>query len=128
MIVISCIVLFSLFFIVTIFGVLFWSICVITNPLHIRCTYRVWFSPDRDVEYNELKWQDVIPNIDEIYTIAEWLDCVNMSIFTDYNGYASYATESKHTNTIVSPSDVIGDHDKFKKQSAPFTHMVWFSV
>ena len=65
----------------------------------------------------------VIPDYGTHMTMAEFIDHVRSGGFIDYDGYASYATETHIVNgQYVYPSDVLsGNYD------SSATHVVWYN-
>jgi hypothetical protein len=63
-----------------------------------------------------------IPRYGHIFTMEDFLDCVNCGGFIDYDGFGYYATKNVCIEKPIYPSDVkAGDFD------ASFSHIIWFN-
>lgn len=64
-----------------------------------------------------------IPDIGDLMTMKDWLECVADGGFIDYDGYGHYATETEmDESVVVRPSDVAAGKIDLSR-----THIVWFN-
>ena len=63
-----------------------------------------------------------IPKYGDLFTMKDWLECVECGGIIDYDGYGNYATETERSNIEVRPSDV-----KKGKIDKTWTHVVWYN-
>ena len=69
-----------------------------------------------------LKFKD-IPDYGDLMTMEEFVDCVKMGGFIDYDGYGKYALEDMVSNKVITPSEV-----KYQRNLLHgFTHVVWYN-
>jgi len=63
-----------------------------------------------------------IPQYGDIFTLDEFVKCVEDGSFMDHDGSGNYATETGMSNKDVYPSDIkSGNIDR------KWTHVVWFN-
>jgi hypothetical protein len=74
--------------------------------------------------FNELPLAQEIDAEDDIYTTADFMDCVNTNSFIDYDGFGYYAIPP-----VMYPSKVVVIPSEMKKNGIDplFTHVVWFN-
>lgn len=81
--------------------------------------------------WTEADWTED-PNVElegpQLLPYAEFIECVEMGGFTDYDGFGEYATATHFWNNgpKVSPSDVIEDLEG-GGPDARFTHILWYN-
>lgn len=61
-----------------------------------------------------------IPSYGDLMTLQDWIDCVVLGCFIDYDGHGCYATETEMSDIVVHPSD-------FPNIDRKWTHVVWFN-
>jgi len=76
---------------------------------------------------DELLEFEPIPDPDHcnVYTIKDWLECVDCGGFIDYDGFGNLAYEDKMSNIEVKPSHV--KKGRFERVRKDFTHVVWYN-